>query len=594
MEHNVENRVQGGYVRDYPFGEELATRLLAEKPFDLHTIMGQKLGISRSDAKSFNYACLPIDNTEVLTNTGWKYYDQIKEGDIILSYNLNKDCLEKDSIQKLHCFNDKDIIKVSNTRDFFESTGDHRWFGRRRIGRKKRWFSTEFFTTEQITSEHNILMSAVYSQKDSNITPLEARILGWILSDGQIVWSKFNRNKIPGLTVNIFQSKNKFYKEIEKDLKNIGYKFNTYLKKVDNSNDIFQYYILPKDIRYLFDKLDIKLIHKHDVDWVKIVLNMSDECRDNFIDTFYMGDGFKNNRGAKNQIRQNFGNIHDAVTLALYLQGNRISMSCGKSTNCSVIVKHSTRYLTGQKLIKETLEPRPTFCLTTNNSTFVIRQNKKFISITGNCLYGAYITKLAAMLNKSFEETKQLYEDFWNSVPALRDLKADLIQQWLYNDKKFIAGIDGRRIYTRSEHSLLNYLFQSGGVIAAKYVTVFIFEELQSQGYCISPFKGIPDVCSMIEYHDENQLAVRKALRVLRLTSFKTEEEAQEYKKNYTGDQLSNIKVFSDPSKGFYICEPNPVSLAIKKATDRTEKLLSLKFELGFEWDLGKNWFQCH
>jgi hypothetical protein len=209
-------------------------------------------------------------------------------------------------------------------------------------------------------------------------------------------------------------------------------------------------------------------------------------------------------------------------------------------------------------------------------------------------LYGAFINKLAAMLNKSFDEAKILYEEFWNSVPALKALKEDLTKEWIRNDKKYITGIDGRRIYTRSEHSLLNYLFQSGGVIAAKYVTVFIFEELQSQGYCISPFKGIPDVCSMIEYHDENQLAVRKALRVLRLTSFKTEEEAQEYKKNYTGDQLSNIKVFSDPSKGFYICEPNPVSLAIKKATDRTEKLLSLKFELGFEWDLGKNWFQCH
>ena len=97
-----------------------------------------------------------------------------------------------------------------------------------------------------------------------------------------------------------------------------------------------------------------------------------------------------------------------------------------------------------------------------------------------------------------------------------------------------------------------------------------------------------------IEYHDENQLAVRKDLRVLRLTSFKTEAEAQEYKNSYVGDQLSNIKVFSDPSKGFYICEPNPISLAIKHATQKTEKLLSLKFELGFEWDLGKNWYQCH
>ena len=92
-------------------------------------------------------------------------------------------------------------------------------------------------------------------------------------------------------------------------------------------------------------------------------------------------------------------------------------------------------------------------------------------------LYGAFINKLAAMLNKSFDETKILYEEFWNSVPALKALKEDLTKEWIRNDKKYITGIDGRRIYTRSEHSLLNYLFQSGGVVAAKYTTVFIVEE---------------------------------------------------------------------------------------------------------------------
>lgn len=211
-------------------------------------------------------------------------------------------------------------------------------------------------------------------------------------------------------------------------------------------------------------------------------------------------------------------------------------------------------------------------------------------------LYGAFINKLATMLNKSFDETKILYDDFWNSVPALKSLKEDLTNQWLKNDKKYIIGIDGRRIYTRSEHSLLNYLFQSGGVIAAKYTTVFLFEQLESKGYCISPFKGIPDVCSMIEYHDECQIAISKKSGIIKnLKHFKLEDDAKIFKDTYKGkNQLSNIKVNSDPSKGFFICLPNDVSISIEEATKKTEQVLNLQFKLGFEWDFGKNWYQCH
>lgn len=210
-------------------------------------------------------------------------------------------------------------------------------------------------------------------------------------------------------------------------------------------------------------------------------------------------------------------------------------------------------------------------------------------------LYGAFISKLAVMLNKSFDETKELYDNYWDSVPALKSLKEDLTTEWINTNKKYIIGIDGRRIYTRSEHSLLNYLFQSGGVVAAKYVTLFIFKELEDKGYCISPFRGKPDICSMIEYHDENQIAVLKSKNIIKIKSFKTEEEAKEYISNYKDKyQLSNVKPFSNPDKGFYISLPNDVSKAIYHATKHVEKLLKLKFELGFEWDLGKNWYQCH
>ena len=53
---SLEARVEGHYILPFEGGEELSEALLAEKPNDIHTLTGKKLGIERSDAKAINYA----------------------------------------------------------------------------------------------------------------------------------------------------------------------------------------------------------------------------------------------------------------------------------------------------------------------------------------------------------------------------------------------------------------------------------------------------------------------------------------------------------------------------------------------------------
>jgi hypothetical protein len=55
---SLEARIEGHHVLPYTGGEELAKALLAVKPFDIHTLTGKKMGISRDHAKSVNYAIL--------------------------------------------------------------------------------------------------------------------------------------------------------------------------------------------------------------------------------------------------------------------------------------------------------------------------------------------------------------------------------------------------------------------------------------------------------------------------------------------------------------------------------------------------------
>lgn len=123
-------------------------------------------------------------------------------------------------------------------------------------------------------------------------------------------------------------------------------------------------------------------------------------------------------------------------------------------------------------------------------------------SIAYMLMYGGSYKKAKTMLGISDEEAKQLVEDYWNEVLPLSKLRDAVEEKWTERGKKYIIGVDGRKINTRSKHSLLNALFQSGGVICAKYSTVFAYQLMEEKGYKCNPFEHEEiDMSSMIEYH---------------------------------------------------------------------------------------------
>lgn len=209
-------------------------------------------------------------------------------------------------------------------------------------------------------------------------------------------------------------------------------------------------------------------------------------------------------------------------------------------------------------------------------------------SINYGIMYGAQPPKIAKMLSVPLQRAKEIYEDFWNAVPALKALKQDLEKEWEISGKKYIIGIDGRKIMTRSQHSLLNALFQSAGVICAKYVTVYIMRDLESLGYAIDPFTSVPDVAGMIEYHDECQIAVKPDLIKYKVSSDK--DVLKDFVSNWEGEQLGAIA----HGKKWYIAMPNVVSRAISNSIELMGKELNLNVPLGFEYIVGNNWAECH
>ena len=244
----------------------------------------------------------------------------------------------------------------------------------------------------------------------------------------------------------------------------------------------------------------------------------------------------------------------------------------------------------GEELAEQLLASKPNDIHTLNAKKLgIARDQAKAISYM--LMYGGSHHKAKKMLGIGEREAKTLVDDYWKAVQPLSDLKEAVTKVWQQRGKKFVVGVDGRKIMTRSQHSLLNALFQSGGVICAKYTTVFIYQLLEEQGYNCNPFEHSElDMCGMIEYHDECQLAVNPKLIPLKV--FDTEEQYKDFVSNWKGEQLGAETHYQ--SGKICIALPNPVSLAIEKAIKMAEKETRLKVPLGMEYVVHKNWYGCH
>lgn len=205
-------------------------------------------------------------------------------------------------------------------------------------------------------------------------------------------------------------------------------------------------------------------------------------------------------------------------------------------------------------------------------------------------IYGAQPKKLAKMLGISEEEGKRLFNEYWEAVPALKELKQAVEKEWESGGKKHIAGLDGRLLNTRSKHSLINVLFQSGGAISAKWSSVLIAEYLDELGLLGNPFlhtKTDTKVWFLIAYHDEVQFAVHPSL--MKVKVFETEEAAKVFSKEHQG-----CSAVGHGSKGYYVGLKTAPVEAIEHGINQACKKLNLGVQLGFEWIPGLTWGQCH
>jgi DNA polymerase-1 len=113
-------------------------------------------------------------------------------------------------------------------------------------------------------------------------------------------------------------------------------------------------------------------------------------------------------------------------------------------------------------------------------------------------LYGAGPAKIGSIVGGNAKAGQKLIDSFLANTPALQRLRSTVSR---YAGKGFVPGLDGRKIWVRSEHAALNSLLQGAGAIVMKKALVLFYDKTKANKW---PVKLVANV------HDEFQLEVSK------------------------------------------------------------------------------------
>ena len=170
----LELRCLGGYLALWDDGEY--ANLVTDESVDIHVYNQERFGVATRDIAKRLIYCVPSDKTQLLTKDGWKSYGEFKVGDLVLTYNAEKEIKEWKPILYIVEEHEDDVWQMSHNHSFVvEATKEHRWF----VKKRKRNYNvscgwntgTHYMipkveTTDEINSESNIIVNAPFVEDD--------------------------------------------------------------------------------------------------------------------------------------------------------------------------------------------------------------------------------------------------------------------------------------------------------------------------------------------------------------------------------------------------------------------------------------------
>lgn len=352
------------YLRDTGMNPAQAAEKVREVLFDYSALTKTERGIKRL----VPFYCVPVETSRILTRSGWKTSDELEIGEDALTYNVEKDVLEWKPVLDKAVFpvENEDLTKLSNSRVSLTFTPEHRWATRvnnvkvkgHRYGGKR-----EVLPGTKLNTRHSIIMAApLSSETESTLTVEEARLLGWLLTDGY--WRFRKGNSIEAV---IYQHPNKFLKEVEEVA---GGK----TRKPHPDTGTVAVPVLQERIRNLKPLLK----RGKSGNWIEVVTGLSYDAAKAMFEAMYQADGTTNGHNGADFIAAANPSICDVARVLNVMLGKRTS---GNKRGCYISNRRAAKV---SALNKETVKyTGAVWCPKTENGTWVMEQDG-VITITGN------------------------------------------------------------------------------------------------------------------------------------------------------------------------------------------------------------------
>jgi hypothetical protein len=228
------------------------------------------------------------------------------------------------------------------------------------------------------------------------------------------------------------------------------------------------------------------------------------------------------------------------------------------------------------------------------------------------CSYGAQIPRTAKTIGCDLDTASIVWHAFWEQAAPLKALKERMEAYWeTTGQKKFLRGIDGRKLPIRSKANLINSAFQSAGVICAKRAMVLHEDAIIANGmgvdFWTQNWKNKKFAQQLIAYHDEAQGEVSRELvkmKVVRINTWLSPEgkdspevvAAKAKLEEWKAARLAVGEVWSDIGKTDNAMYTG-YCLAGQLATEAVRlagEYYNLNVPLSAGYMLGANWAQCH
>ena len=136
---------------------------------------------------------------------------------------------------------------------------------------------------------------------------------------------------------------------------------------------------------------------------------------------------------------------------------------------------------------------------TTNQNLAGLKTRDQAKTFIYALVYGAGDAKIGSVAGGGIKKGKELKQTFFKNLPSLKDLKEKVQKA---SNRGFLKGLDGRKIYVRSQHAALNTLLQGGGAIVMKKA-MCILQDLINLNTLDAKF--------VANIHDEWQIQVKES-----------------------------------------------------------------------------------